>query len=147
VIEGRHVDPESPIPLEMTGWSMAPWLRPGDLLLVDATADPAGLNLGEVVVFRDRESGHAVVHRIVARSEGTLPFRTKGDRNHEKDPPVPSWEFRGVVRRRFRNGEWKELRWRRFLWLLSVSGLYPGQRIPSWMSVRSLRKGVGCGGA
>ena len=138
---------ESPIPLEMTGWSMAPWLRPGDLLFVERVEDPNHLGLGEVVVFRDRESGHSVVHRIIQRTSGTPPFRTKGDRNREKDPLVPSWEFRGVVRRRFRNGDWKKLRWRRLLWFLSVTGLYPGQRIPRWMSVSSLRKVAGRGGA
>jgi hypothetical protein len=140
------MDREPSIPFEMTGWSMAPWLKPGDLLLAEPT-EPGRLVLGDVVVLRNRESGLSVVHRIVGKCDGAFPFQTKGDRNRERDPMTPAWEFQGVVRRRFRNGAWRSLRWRGVLRCLSVLGLYPGQRIPFWLSRSVLRKGIGCGDA
>jgi signal peptidase I len=127
----------------MTGWSMAPWLRPGDILLVEPVVDPERLGLGDVVVLRNRESGVSIVHRIVRRSEGAFPFETKGDRNRERDPKDAVWEFQGVVARRFRNGDWTKLSGRRLFWTLSVLGLYPGQRLPIWMSRSTLRKVCG----
>jgi hypothetical protein len=115
--------------------------------LVESVAAPERIGLGDIVVLRNRERGVSIVHRVVCRSEGLFPFHTKGDRNRQKDPQDPAWEFQGVVTRRFRQGIWTVLGWRRSLWFLSVSGLYPGQRLPAWLTRTAFRKVLRRGGA
>jgi hypothetical protein len=110
----------------MTGWSMAPWLKPGDLLLAESRDL---LYPGDVVVLRNRSTDDTVVHRVIDVS----PLRTKGDRNGSYDPLTPDWTVNGVVTRRCRAGVWKPLRFGRALRVLSILGLYPGQRLPKWV--------------
>ncbi len=116
--------------MEMSGWSMSPWLRPGDLLMVDPNIPFAKLHLGDLVVLRHRDADVALIHRIVAPSDGPFPFRTKGDRNREEDDSKTSWEFQGKVVRRYRNGGWSTPRWGNVFRWWSRLGLYPGQRLP-----------------
>jgi hypothetical protein len=113
-------------PFEMTGWSMAPWLKPGDLLLADP---PGRVGPGDVVVLRNRATDESVVHRVIRLS----PLQTKGDRNASYDPLTPDWRIEGVVTRRCRDGVWKPLRYRSVLRLVSLFGLYPGQKLPAWV--------------
>jgi len=123
-------------PAEVCGHSMSPWLRPGDLLLVDRHVRVEALRFGEVVVMRHRESGRELVHRVVAREPhaGALAPRTKGDRNREPDGPPEQWTLAGRVVSRHRGGRWRPLRWRRLLGLACRLGLYPGQRLPATLA-------------
>jgi hypothetical protein len=124
--------------LEFRGISMAPFLRPGDIVWVDERAGLADLRFGDVAVFRHRATGEAMAHRVI----GPGPV-TKGDRNREPDPPSDEWAFEGVAVRRYRSGRWSHLRFGRALALLSCWGLFPGQKLPSWLSRTSLRRRLG----
>lgn len=65
----------------VSGGSMAPDLRSGDVVLV-ARPQPADLAAGNVIVFRD--GPRSVVHRIVAvEADGDLV--TRGDANRDND--------------------------------------------------------------
>lgn len=129
---------------EMRGVSMAPWLKPEDVLLVDASVAKETIRAGDVIVFLNRGTGETVVHRVVRFRKGNgFPFETKGDRSREIDPVDADVEFQGKALRRLRSGKWKFLRFGRLLRFLSVFGLYPGQRFPRWMSRTSLLKVLG----
>lgn len=76
------------------GWSMAPALTPGDLVLY--TRAPVRVGERDVVLALPGTSG-AFLHRVVAvQLDGGL--RTKGDANDVCDPtPVPPQDVAGVV--------------------------------------------------
>lgn len=91
--------------LRVSGTSMMPAMRPGDLLTVEraGTADVAP---GEIVVFA--RSGRLVVHRVTgitaipgsAKSggnEGDTLLQTRGDCARRKDPIVRGSELLGRV--------------------------------------------------
>jgi hypothetical protein len=115
---------------------MAPWLAPGDVLLVQREVCPSSVKRGEVVVFCNDHLNQQMVHRVIrmeSQPQG-FPFRTKGDRNVEEDAlDFSQWKFNGVVTARFRNGKWKKLRNKKLLLWLSKKNLYPGQRLPKWL--------------
>jgi signal peptidase I len=67
------------------GGSMAPRLRPGDLVVVHR--QPA-YRVGDVVAYRSRSLGISVLHRIVDIDGGR--FVTRGDSNDWLDPDRPS---------------------------------------------------------
>ena len=68
----------------VTGESMLPTLRPGDLVPGRPVA-AAALRRGDVIVYLDGE-GRRVIHRVVS----LRPLRTQGDNRVAPDPPVPS---------------------------------------------------------
>lgn len=126
----------------MRGLSMAPWLMPGDVLLVDRAYSVRDLQLGDVVVLKHVEGEERIVHRIVREAPLRLlfPFRTKGDRTFLEDPMNETFRYEGKVISRHRQGCWKPLRYRRLLWILGKYDLYPGQRLPVWCSRSHLKK-------
>ncbi len=63
------------VELPVTGGSMSPHVRSGDVLTL-APIDDRRLRLGDVVAF-PRPEGRLVIHRVVALEEGRL--RTRGD--------------------------------------------------------------------
>lgn len=82
--------------LRVSGASMAPAIRPGDLL----TAEPASVtevSPGDIVVFA--REGRLIVHRITAKtSKGGEPYlMTRGDRAWQNDAPVSGSELIGRV--------------------------------------------------
>jgi signal peptidase I len=78
--------------LRVAGTSMAPAIRPGDLLSVEP-ADPAELSPGEIVVFA--REGRLIAHRLVGIGNGFL--LTRGDRARRNDSPVSGAELVGRV--------------------------------------------------
>ncbi len=76
------------------GWSMSPFLAPGDLVVYRRAPCDAGER--DVVVVAPRRSG-AFIHRVVAvQLDGSL--RTKGDANGTSDPEAAAAdELAGVV--------------------------------------------------
>lgn len=82
--------------LRVSGTSMAPAVRPGDLLSVEAT-EPYQVCPGEIVVFA--REGRLIAHRMVARTEDVTGsyLVTRGDRVRRNDPPVSSAELVGRV--------------------------------------------------
>lgn len=67
----------------ITSGSMAPVIRPGDLVVV-AEVPPSDLEAGAVLTFREVDRG-LLTHRIVEElADGT--YRTRGDANPTDDP-------------------------------------------------------------
>jgi signal peptidase I len=80
----------------VSGASMVPALRPGDLITVES-ASAGEISPGEIVVFE--LSGRLVVHRVVAKT-GNLReplLATRGDRTRREDPLVSSVKIFGRV--------------------------------------------------
>lgn len=91
--------------LRVSGTSMVPAMRPGDLITVER-ADTAQIAPGEIVVFA--LSGRLVVHRVTgitaipgsAKSggnEGDALLQTRGDCARRNDPMVRGSELLGRV--------------------------------------------------
>ena len=81
--------------LQVTGCSMFPAVRPGDVLVVNRAAG-SGVAKGDIVLFvRDRR---LFAHRVVAsdRSEGSC-LLTRGDAMPMPDAPVREHELLGKV--------------------------------------------------
>ncbi len=71
-------------PIVVTSGSMAPTLRPGDVLLVD---DPSGELVGQrsVITFDDPRRGELVTHRVFEVLAEDRSYITKGDANPSPD--------------------------------------------------------------
>ncbi len=84
-------------PVVVTSGSMAPGIRPGDVVLTGG--DPAEIRAGDVVTFEDpRRAGRLVTHRVESvLADGR--FVTRGDANAVADPvPVDPGAVRGSGR-------------------------------------------------
>lgn len=79
------------------GFSMAPLVRDGDVLLVRPT-DPSSVRIGDVVLCRS-EQGRIVVHRVVSRLVGPdgHRFTVQGDAVSRPDEPIPGAQVYGRV--------------------------------------------------
>ncbi|MGD8473222.1 MAG: GNAT family N-acetyltransferase [Anaerolineae bacterium] len=100
------------------GSSMVPFIRDGDLLTV-APAEPARLEIGDVVLFRthrDRLLAHRLVHKSERGGEWTLEMQ--GDARLSADRPVPGERVLGRVVRVQRDG--RTYLPDRALWLLAA---------------------------
>lgn len=102
------------------GWSMAPFIRDGDVI----TISPLGNGpprIGDVVAFVRPGAGNLVVHRVVARrGSGSL---IQGDSLGERtDGIIPAENLLGQVTRVERNGHDVRL------------GLGPERRAIAWLS-------------
>lgn len=88
------------VQVQVTGWSMFPVVRPGDVLIVDHTGR-SGVVSGDIVLFtRDQR---LFAHRVVAnRGSGIL---TRGDAMPAPDPPVAESELLGRVSSIVRDGK------------------------------------------
>jgi signal peptidase len=88
------------IRLRVSGASMVPALRPGDLITVES-AKAAEISPGEIVVFV--LSGRLVVHRVTAKVTAKTDnpreplLATRGDRARRDDPVVSGGELLGRV--------------------------------------------------
>lgn len=77
--------------LPVTGSSMFPCMRPGDMLEIRPPTGP--IQTGEVVVFL--RHARLVVHRVQGRDGDVLI--TRGDRLRYPDAPVPAGHILGCV--------------------------------------------------
>ena len=85
--------------LRVTGSSMLPAIRPGDILLIRRCSVDEPV-VGDVVLFtRERR---LFAHRVVARSDAGLV--TQGDGVAQPDPGVDATEFLGKVSQVLRRG-------------------------------------------
>jgi signal peptidase len=84
------------IRLRVSGASMLPAMRPGDLLTVES-ASLNEISPGEIVVFA--RSGRLVCHRVTAIAGNAREplLATRGDRARRDDPLVSSSELLGRV--------------------------------------------------
>lgn len=90
-----------PVELRVTGSSMSPFVRSGDVIVV-SPRPAAAIRLGDVVAFLRGEK-RLVVHRVVRRrGDG---FLTRGDASPRADGRVAGGEILGAVERVTRTGE------------------------------------------
>jgi signal peptidase I len=85
-------------PSVVSGISMEPTIRRGDLVLIQQNVDPATVAVGDVVKFAD-PAGHTIVHRVIAvdhTPHGPV-FTTQGDNNRGPDPQFGAERLRGKV--------------------------------------------------
>jgi len=66
----------APFRFRAKGWSMAPFIRDGDVICV-APLSQAGPAVGEVVAFVRADTGQLVVHRVINR--GREAYAIQGD--------------------------------------------------------------------
>jgi len=87
------------VQLKVTGASMLPVIRPGDLITVQRR-NPQELKTGEVILFR--RNGGLTTHRSIQVGEEF--FLTRGDSLPLHDSPIPPSEVLGLVESAQRNG-------------------------------------------
>jgi signal peptidase len=92
------------LPLIVLTDSMYPNIQSGDLIIC-RTADPASVEVGDVISFFDPDgNGTSVVsHRVISitNENGGIAFHTQGDANNAADPSaVPAENLVGVYQRR-----------------------------------------------
>ncbi len=88
----------SALRLKVTGISMAPFLRGGEVLILKK-ANCSSLKRGDLILFRS-PLGISILHRIVrikCGKNGVSSFQTKGDRLIAFDEPVFKDEILGKV--------------------------------------------------
>jgi signal peptidase I len=78
--------------LPVTGTSMLPLLHPGDTVWI-VVVDPAELQRGDLVVVR--QDRRLLAHRLVAIN--VSGWHTKGDNNHQSDPPLTAQAIQGRI--------------------------------------------------
>jgi phage repressor protein C with HTH and peptisase S24 domain len=78
---------------------MAPTLRPGDRLCIEAVSGEEARS-GDVVIAR--RGGRLTAHRLTARRGGSVI--TRGDGNSFEDPPLPASQVVGRVVEVVRDG-------------------------------------------
>ncbi|CAG1023006.1 signal peptidase I [Methylococcales bacterium] len=81
--------------IPITGCSMLPLIRSGDIVLVEHGC--TGVRLGDIVVFRFKSK--LIAHRVLHKYEGNFGpiFITKGDNVLHFDPPISNKEIVGRV--------------------------------------------------
>lgn len=101
----------SSLRVRVTGSSMTPFIRGGDIVIIRRTP-AARLRVGDLVFYMvDR--GSAILHRIVgikSDSAGSRVFMTRGDAKKSGDGPVHQDRILGKVIRIDRTGPGKRLR-------------------------------------
>lgn len=78
---------DTPYPMAtITSGSMWPALKEGDLVFIKGIRDRAQIQMGDIIVYRNRENNTFTIHRVVAL--GNDEITTQGDANFTKDAPV-----------------------------------------------------------
>ncbi|MCS7221692.1 MAG: signal peptidase I [Anaerolineae bacterium] len=121
--------------VRVRGYSMFPWLRPGDLVRVEPV-DVMTLHPGDVILFR--AGNLAITHRLLRWKDGFLI--TKGDAAPCPDRPLSPAEVAGRVVEVRRGGRaWRLDRgWRRTL--APVQAALSPWTPPLYAIVRRLRR-------
>ena len=108
--------------LEVTGLSMLPSVRPGDILFIER-CDMREIAAGDIVLFA--RQGRLVAHRVLCKTTvgGMLHAITRGDALLSPDDPVSPAELLGSVRHILRAGTDVELGVDSSLWARMTSKL------------------------
>jgi len=115
---GELLEDDLPVELRVTGSSMSPFVRSGDVILL-RPRPAAAIRTGDVVAFLRGEK-RLVVHRVVSRRE--RGFLTRGDASPQADGRVAGGEILAVVERVTRRGARVRL------------GLGPERLVIAWLS-------------
>jgi signal peptidase I len=124
------------------GFSMFPFIRNGDVVTV-APLESGALGLGDVVVFLSVRGGGPVIHRIVAKCDGS--YLLKGDNLLESDGVVPQENILGYIKAVERNGRRISLGLgpeKAFVALLARSGLLAPMLFPFRKAARLATRGL-----
>jgi hypothetical protein len=113
-----------PFRFRARGWSMAPFIRDGDVITVSPLRHTLP-GVGEVVAFSHPRNGSLVVHRVVAR-RGTASLIQGDAATDGTDGLIPAESLLGRVTRVQRNGRDVRL------------GLGPERRAIAWLSRSAL---------
>ncbi|MDF1590733.1 MAG: S24/S26 family peptidase [Desulfobacterales bacterium] len=131
----KHV----PFRFRASGFSMAPFIKDGDVLTVFPVIDsPPGI--GDVAAFSHPAGGRLAVHRIVAQNKSG--YRLKGDGADDADGMVSQANIIGIVRKVERNGHRVLLGLgpeKILIAFLSVTGLLSHLLRPLWLFFKTLR--------
>jgi len=95
--------------LQVRGESMAPTLRPGNLVAVDFSR--ASVRRGDILVFR--QADYLTVHRLLGTarlSDGSPCLRTRGDGRNRLDPALDRARVHGRVFAVQGDGGWRDMR-------------------------------------
>lgn len=125
------------VEFRVTGSSMAPLIRPLDILSV-APVNTETLRCGDVIAWK-RGRGHLVVHRVI--SVGQQSFVTRGDAVNSADGAIDTSQVVGKVIALTRNGRSKKFGLgpeRVFLAWLSNQGWL----VPCLRSVSKIRRSI-----
>jgi signal peptidase I len=87
--------------LRVSGRSMAPAIRPADILLIRAV-ESTRIAVGDVVLFA--RAGRLIAHRVVETRPAAHVLLTRGDANSHHDAPVTASQVVGRVEGLLRNG-------------------------------------------
>ena len=126
-----------PFRFKVGGFSMAPFIKDGDIV----TVSPLGgvlPRIGDVVIFVHPINQNVVVHRVVAK-KGTA-YRVKGDNSRGIDIPLPLDNILGRLIKLERNGKrvlFGQGPERLLIARLARGGLFHRILFPFWQSVRS----------
>lgn len=93
--------------VRVTGGSMAPFLRGGEILTIEPL-NPERLRIGDLVFFRKRGLPEPAVHRVIRirhAGEGGILVQTQGDALNLPDEPVVLGDVLGKVRVVEREGD------------------------------------------
>lgn len=92
------------VPLNITGNSMLPFLKPNrDRVMLKKFCPPA--ERGDILLYR-RPNGDYVLHRVTKANEKGIFF--SGDIQGIEEGPVSENDIYAVVSKAFRNGKWTE---------------------------------------
>lgn len=82
--------------ISLSGNSMFPYLRKGDIALVKAVT-PDEIEIGDVIVFQT--PGKFIAHRLIRiiNKNGEILVQSKGDSLYKPDPPVPIESLIGKI--------------------------------------------------
>ena len=133
-----------PFRFQARGWSMVPFIRDGDVIVVTPFHDNKNPKIGEVIAFIHPEVGKLIVHRVIAKQDSA--FFIQGDSILEQsDGYVPTNNLLGRVIRVERNGKsiWLGLGFERYLiaWLSRMRLLIPIFRQLSFLLNLVTKKG------
>lgn len=107
------------VSIKMTGYSMYPTLRPGDIGVIEHCT-PELLKTGDIIVFKTNR--HLVAHRLIAinKENNHFHFTAKGDKNPFSDPVFSQEMLVGRIKEIERNGKkiktnTLSMKWNRFM--------------------------------
>jgi ribosomal protein S18 acetylase RimI-like enzyme len=115
------LDQGAPFRFQAPGFSMAPFIRDGDVVTI-APLNGRAPRVGEVVAFVQPARGRLALHRVIARRGATWLIR--GDNSPEPDGLIPRENILGVVTRMERDGRTVRL------------GLGGEGRLIAWLNAR-----------
>jgi signal peptidase I len=70
----------------ITSGSMWPVLKEGDLVFIRGVKEKSQIQIGDIIVFKNRVNNNLTIHRVIKMNEDDLV--TKGDANFNEDAPT-----------------------------------------------------------